>query len=242
MKLTNLEVFNFKGAFRGMRNPMNSWDKSDSDFIYNTVLLGPNDIKLAQRLIRAGGEHRKFLRQILVSFDLTAPLYFWKEFDTYKVGTVANSTSTMHKLASTPITLNCFEIDDYEPGLIYLEGIDDRGDYPFDYHLCVSDVVGTDGYSTYDEPTIIQFLEELRQKYLETKDKAYWKELIRWLPESWLQTRTITMNYENILNVIHQRSNHKLSEWNWLVEQFKELPYAYELLFFTLEENNNETN
>lgn len=238
MKLENLEVFNFKGAFRGMRNPMNSWDKSDSDFLNGVELLGPADIALAQKLIRAGGEHRKFLRQIIVSFDLTAPLYLWKEFDTYKVGTVANSTSTMHKLASTPITLDCFEIDDYEPGLIYLEGTDDRGDYPFDYHLCVSDVVGTDGYSTYDEPTIIQFLEELRQKYLETKDKAYWKELIRWLPESWLQTRTITMNYENILSIIHQRYNHKLSEWRWLINKFKEeLPYAYELLFFTLEEN-----
>ena len=238
MKLENLEVFNFKGAFRGMRNPMNSWDKSDSDFLNGVELLGPADIALAQKLIRAGGEHRKFLRQIIVSFDLTAPLYLWKEFDTYKVGTVANSTSTMHKLASTPITLDCFEIDDYEPGLIYLEGTDDRGDYPFDYHLCVNDVVGIDGYSTYDEPTIIQFLEELRQKYLETKDKAYWKELIRWLPESWLQTRTITMNYENILNLIHQRHNHKLTEWQWLVEKFRNnLPYSYELLFFTLEEN-----
>ena len=131
-----------------------------------------------------------------------------------------------------------FEIDDYEPGLIYLEGTDDRGDYPFDYHLCISDMVGTDGYSTYDEPTIIQFLEELRQKYLETKDKAYWKELIRWLPESWLQTRTITMNYENVLALIHQRHDHKLSEWRWLIDKFnKELPYAYELLFFTLEES-----
>jgi len=238
MKLENLEVFNFKGAFRGMRNPMNSWDKSDSDFLNGVELLGPADIALAQKLIRAGGEHRKFLRQIIVSFDLTAPLYLWKEFDTYKVGTVANSTSTMHKLASTPITLDCFEIDDYEPGLIYLEGTDDRGDYPFDYHLCVNDVVGTDEYSTHDEPTIIQFLEKLRQKYLETKDKAYWKELIRWLPESWLQTRTITMNYENILNLIHQRHNHKLTEWQWLVEKFRNnLPYSYELLFFTLEEN-----
>lgn len=238
MKLKNLVTFNFENAFRGMRNPMNSWDKSDSDFLHGVELLGQNDIKLAQKLIRAGNEHRKFLRQIIVSFDLTAPLYFWKEFDTYKVGTVANSTSTMHKLATTPITLECFEIDDYEPGLIYLEGTDDRGDHPFDYHLCVSDMVGTDGYSTYDEPTIIQFLEELRQKYLETKDKAYWKELIRWLPESWLQTRTITMSYENVLALIHQRHDHKLSEWRWLIDKFnKELPYAYELLFFTLEEN-----
>lgn len=293
MKIINLEVFNFKGAFRGMRNPMNSWDKSDSIFemldaddaddfysevaynwaeqegkadnqeviekymdwlnnvghlrwadytsyIQDIALLGPKDLQLAQKLIRAGGEHRKFLRQIIVSFDLTAPLYFWKEFDTYKIGTIANSTSTMHKLASTPITLDCFEIDDYEPDLVYLEGVDDRGDHPFDYKLCISDMVNTTGFNTYDEPTIIQFLEELRLKFLETHDKRYWKELIRWLPESWLQTRTITMNYENILNIIHQRHNHKLSEWRWLVKQFKkQLPYAYELLFFTLEDKND---
>ena len=239
MKITNLKAFNFEGAFRGMRNPMNSWNKSDSIFSL-ACIIGPKDLELAQKLIRAGGEHRKFLRQIIVSFDLTAPLYFWKEFDTYKIGTVANSTSTMHKLASTPITLDCFEIDDYEPDLVYLEGVDDRGDHPFDYKLCINDMVNTAGFNTYDEPTIIQFLEELRLKFLETHDKRYWKELIRWLPESWLQTRTITMNYENILNIIHQRHNHKLSEWRWLVKQFKEqLPYANELLFFTLEDKND---
>lgn len=147
----------------------------------------------------------------------------------------------MHKIASTPITLDCFETDDYEPELIYLEGVDDNGDYPFNYHLCVSDLVGTDSLNSYYEPTIIQFLEELRLKYLETGNKAYWKELVRWLPESWLQTRTITMNYENILNLIHQRHNHKLSEWQWLVNKFKEeLPYAYELLFFTLDKRVKE--
>ena len=223
MKLTNLKAFNFEGAIRGMRNPMNSWNKSDSSFFYDTILLGPNDIQLAQKLIKAGGEHRKFLRQIFVSFDLTAPLYFWKEFDTYKVGTAANSTSTMHKLASTPITLNCFETDDYNKEWLKDTGIEATCD-------------------TWVEGNIIYFLEILRQKYNETKDKRYWKELIRWLPESWLQTRTITMNYENVLNIIHQRSNHKLSEWNWLIEQFKDLPYSYDLLFFTLKETENETN
>lgn len=294
MKITNLQVFNFEGAFRGMRNPMNSWNKSDScfdiyyaddaedslyeiaynwaenenpenpstdlvekysDWLYSIcqlryanytsyiedmALLGPNDLKLAQTLICAGSEHRKFLRQIIVSFDLTAPLYFWKEFDTYKIGTVANSTSTMHKLASTPITLDCFEIDDYEPDLIYLKGIDDHGDNPYKYELCISDTVEDGDLNSYYEPTIIRFLEDLRQAYLKTNDKRYWKELIRWLPESWLQTRTITMNYENILNIIHQRHNHKLSEWRWLVKQFKEqLPYANELLFFTLEDKDD---
>ena len=242
MKIENLEVFNFKGAFRGMRNPMNSWDKSDSFFgdSLNVVELGESDLRLAQRLIRAGGEHRKFLRQIIVSFDLTAPLYFWKEFDTYKVGTVANSTSTMHKLASTPITLECFETDDYDPNLVYLSGVDDSGDSMFSYNMQVKDIVESEGFNSYYEPTIIQFLEELRQKYNKTKDKRYWKELIRWLPESWLQTRTITMNYENILNIIYQRQNHKLTEWHYVINYFKKnLPYVNELLLF-LEGDKNE--
>ena len=232
MKIENLQAFNFEGAFRGMRNPMNSWKNSDSIFSDNKhFILGECDLRLAQRLIRAGGEHRKFLRQIIVSFDLTAPLYFWKEFDTYKIGTVANSTSTMHKLASTPITLDCFETDDYEPDLVYLSGVDDSGDYSYKYDMQIKDMVESDGLNTYYEPSIIQFLEELRRKYNETKDKKYWKELIRWLPESWLQTRTITMNYENVLNIIYQRKNHKLTEWDWLIEQFKQLPYSKELLF-----------
>lgn len=225
MKLENLEVFNFKGAFRGMRNPMNSWDKSDSDFLNGVELLGPADIALAQKLIRAGGEHRKFLRQIIVSFDLTAPLYLWKEFDTYKVGTVANSTSTMHKLASTEITKECFEFDDDQLNVIVASGsVPHGGEYELVYYDYIDD--------------IIDMCENLRQLYNETKDKKYWRMLIQLLPESWLQTRTITMNYENILNLIHQRHNHKLTEWQWLVEKFrKDLPYSYELLFFTLEEN-----
>ena len=142
----------------------------------------------------------------------------------------------MHKLSTTPITMECFETDDYQPDLVYLTGIDDRGDSPFHYDMCIKDMVEVNGLNSYDEPTIIGFLEDLRLKYLETKDKRYWKELIRWLPESWLQTRTITMNYENILNVIHQRKNHKLSEWHYLIEQFKNLPYAKELLFLNEEE------
>lgn len=233
MKLENLKVYNFDGALRGMRNPMNSWDRSDSKFD-DEVNIGENDLSLARRLIRLGSEHRKFLRQIIICFDLEAPLYFWKEFDTYKVGTVSNSTSTMHKLASTPITLDCFETDDYEPNLTYLTGIDSSGDYMFSYHLTVRDMVESEGQglNTYYEPTIIQFLEELRVKYNETNDKRYWKELIRWLPESWLQKRTITMDYENAFNIINQRKNHKLSEWHFLVTKFKELlPYSEELLF-----------
>lgn len=204
MKFENTEVFNFAGAFRGMRNPMNSWDKSDSGeeleehfgYSINKYIIGKNDLELAQRLIKAGSEHRKFLRQIFVSVDITAPLFFFKEMDTYKVGTVANSTSTMHKLASTPITKDCFEC---------------------------SDLMWTD---------VIERLEETRQRYLRTKNKDDWKELIVNLPESWLQKRTITMNYENILNMVRQRRNHKLTEWSKsFIEWAKTLPYAEELIF-----------
>ena len=170
MKFENTEVFNFQGAFRGMRNPMSSWDKSDSGeeceehFGYSLCkyIIGKNDLELAQRLIKAGSEHRKFLRQIFVSVDITAPLFFFKEMDTYKVGTVANSTSTMHKLASTPITKECFEMDDYETELRKIN-----------LPLIWSGLIFN--------------LETLRKLYNETKDKRYWKELIRLLPESWLQ-------------------------------------------------------
>ena len=186
-----------------MRNPMESWDRSDSDYIEQDGVIiygiGEDDLILAQKLIKAGSEHRKFMRQIFVSVDITAPLYWWKEFDTYKVGTVVNSTSTMHKLASTPITLDCFEMDDFED--VY-------------------------SYKALKEATLISWwdltieeLELLRQKYNEVmKNKKHleeikefeeakkaqamarkcWKELIRLLPESWLQKRTVTMNYENI--------------------------------------------
>ena len=208
-----------------MRNPKNSWDKADSG--YKTIenrcygmfgytetetkfVIGQNDLKLAQALIKAGSEHRKFMRQIFVSVDITAPLYWWKEFDTYKVGTVANSTSTMHKLASTPITIDCFEMDDFEN----LEDLE----YPF-AHVW--------------EHTINN-CEILRQKYNATKDKRYWKELIRLLPESWLQKRTVTMDYENLLAMCSkgQRRFHKLTEWSKsFIEWARSLPYAQELIF-----------
>lgn len=215
MKFENTEVFNFEGALRGMRNPLNSWDKGDSGYIdrrfNDQFYIGENDLDLAQRLIKAGSEHRKFLRQIFVSVDITAPLYWWKEFDTYKVGTVANSTSTMHKLASTPITEECFEMGDFE-----------------DFDLETEDMIFP-LKSTWVELT--SDLEFCRQKYNETKDKRYWKELIRLLPESWLQKRTITMNYENILNMYRQRKHHKLTEWSKsFCDWIKTLPYAEELL------------
>ena len=219
MKFENTEVWGFKHALRGMRNPLESWDKSDTFINGNCgtdcscencsqtegIEIGERDLFLMQKLIKAGSEHRKFLRQIFVSVDITAPLYWWKEFDTYKVGTVSNSTSTMHKLASTPITTYCFEMGNFED-------------------LRLFDI------STVWE-TLIFDLERLRKLYNETKDKQYWKELIRLLPESWLQKRTITMNYENILNMYQQRKYHKLTEWSKsFCDWVKTLPYAEELI------------
>lgn len=239
MKFENTEVWGFEHAIRGMRNPLNSWDKSDScyltineiaghpcnDGLQKEFVIGENDLKLMQKLIRAGSEHRKFLRQIFVSVDITAPLYWWKEFDTYKIGTTANSTSTMHKLASTPITLECFETDDFNDELLIQQ-------YPNGNRKPFEDALR---YSIYD---LIYVLERLRVKYLETKDKKYWKELIRWLPESWIQKRTITMNYENLLMMYRQRKSHKLNEWSGLdnselpnyISWIKSLPYADELI------------
>ena len=178
--------------------------------------MGENDKDLAQRMIKAGTPNDKFLRQIFVSVDITAPLYWWKEMDTYKVGTTANSTSTMHKLASTPITKECFEIDDYNGDLLMYE----REPYDFDQYL--------------DEiwESHINDCETLRTRYLKTKDIRYWKELIRMLPESWLQTRQWTANYSVLRNIIHWRKGHKLTEWNSFIEWCHTLPYAEELLFF----------
>ena len=220
-----------------MRNPKNSWDKSDSTFNKDEeIYIGKNDMKLAKTLIKAGSEHRKFMRQIFVSVDITAPLYWWKEFDTYKIGTTANSTSTMHKLATTPITLNCFETDDFNNSLECLEVYD-------------SDIKVDNSTIEFEWIALINLLENLRLKYLETKNKRYWKELIRLLPESWLQTRTVTMTYENILAMCGkgQRRFHKLNEWSGqdnpnvpnFISWARTLPYAQELIFIDeLEEKN----
>lgn len=219
MRFEDTSVYNIYNAILGARNPMNSWNKSDSVFkgyngtIENTV-IGENDLKLLQSLIKAGSEHRKFMRQIGVSVIITAPLYWWKEFDTYKVGTVSNSTSTMHKLASTPITKECFEMDDFEN------------------FMSEKTLMGNDINNEGIWFILINYLEWLRQKYNETKDKRYWKELIRLLPESYLQKRTITMNYENLLSMVKQRRNHKLIEWSVaFILWAKSLPYADKLIF-----------
>lgn len=239
MNFENTKVMNFEGALHGMRNPKESWGLSDTQMqvvpdtheCFNPMLavgqshygliinIGPKDMKLAQNLIHGGSEHRKFLRQILVSVDITAPLYWWKEFDTYKVGTTANSTSTMHKLTSKPITFDSFETDDYNNTTgMYIKNIND----------------------------ILEFCESLRRKYVETNDKRYWKELVRWLPESWLQTRTVTLNYENLFAMYHQRKNHKLNEWSGkddptcknFVAWLRTLPYSKEFIWGIQEEEN----
>lgn len=225
MKFEHTEVWGFRHAIRGMRNPMKSWNRSDSCFSFDNdlVSIGNDDMRLMKLLIKAGPADRKFLRQIFVSVDIEAPLYWWKEFDTYKVGTVANSESTMHKLATTPITLKCFEMDD------------------------AKDVRITNNIKVSSWAAItVKMLEKLRLKYLETKDVRYWKELIRWLPESWLQKRTVTMSYENIRNMIAQRKNHKLNEWSGKTDLCQEnfikwahsLPYSSSLLF---DENPDDT-
>ena len=230
MKFEKTDVWGFKHSLRGMRNPMNSWNKSDSGYaikdyelhdgeekiIYdkNKFGIGSKDIDLMQRLIKGGPEHRKFMRQIIVSVDITAPLYWFKEFDTYKIGTTANSTSTMHKLASKPITIEDFEMDDFKRVKIF-----DREPFnPDDY---------TDEIWDY----IIDICETLRQRYIETKDKRYWKELIRLLPEGYLQTRTVTMNYENLYSIVRQRKGHKLTEWSQFIDWVHTLPYSSELIF-----------
>lgn len=181
--------------------------------------LGKNDLDLAQRMIKAGTPNDKFLRQIFVSVDITAPLYWWKEMDTYKVGTTANSTSTMHKLASTPITLDCFEMDDFNSDIYdcFENENGERIEKPFE--------------TVYIKPWIME-LEYLRKNYLETKDIRYWKELIRWLPESWLQTRTWTANYSTLRNIYHWRKDHKLTEWHQFCDWIKTLPYADNLIVF----------
>lgn len=206
MKFENAEVFNIKGALRGMRNPKASWILSDSDYdSKGSYIIGEKDMELCQKLIKAGDEHSKFLRQIFVSVDITAPIYWWKEFDTYKVGTVSNSTSTMHKLASDPIIKDRFEISDEQ------------------------DVLG----SCEESQKFLNFLERLRLNFVETNNKAAWKELIRWLPESFLQTRTITMNYANLRNIYQQRCArpHKLTEWSVDFMKFvRSLPYAKEFI------------
>ena len=201
IKFNNTAVMNFENAMRGARNPLNSWNRMDSFYDeQGNFIMGPNDLNLAQRLARAGSDHRKFIRQIFVSVDFTAPLYWWKEYDTYKVATVANSTSTMHKIASKPFTL-----DDFSH-----ERMNTQAQEALAHTVTV--------------------LEDLRKDYLETKDKETWYSMIQLLPSSYHQMRTCTLNYETLMNIYYARRNHKLDEWHTVCDWIASLPYAKELI------------
>lgn len=275
LKFEETKVYNFEGAFRGMRNPKNSWHLSDSVFgvrnlrdwgfdelngsaerwtiqdgyspgdksfeerlsereewlkengflylnpiqqIAEVAYIGPKDMKLAQTLIRGGSEHRKFLRQIFVCVDITGPLFWWKEADTYKVSTVANSTSTMHKITSAPITKDNFKFDES------LFALPMKKDSVNIFEGVVDSIVDT--------------CEQLRKMFLETNDTRYWKALIELLPESWMQKRTLTLNYETLMSIYHQRKGHKLTEWREdFIGWIQSLPYAKELIMFEDFEN-----
>lgn len=217
IKIENISTWGFEHAIRGMRNPMNSWNASDSEYgcSYDKCYLcigneecpdfnknynvGNNDIGLMQRLYKAGTEHRKYLRQIFVSMDITAPLYWWKEFDTYKIGTVSNSCSTMHKIHAKE-----FELDDFSHDHLKHSGLDVLFN-------------------------IILHLNIYRLKYIKNNDKDDWWQLIQLLPSSYNQKRTVTMNYENVMNIIGQRKNHKLDEWRNFVEILEKLDYVKEI-------------
>ena len=230
IKIENIDVYGFESAIRGMRNPMNSWDRSDSHVclcdlgIGDCVMceedhepaiecndgkfgycVGKNDLDLMKRLFKGGTEHRKYMRMINVTMDITAPLYWWKEFDTYKVGTVANSCSTMHKIHAKEFTL-----DDFSHEHLFNEW---------------------DGYEYFTTLNIIiDALNSARECYLETKNKDYWWQMIQLLPTSYNQRRTVQMNYEVCVNIIRQRQNHKLDEWHVMVDELLNLPYMKEIM------------
>lgn len=201
LKLERTSVMNLENAMRGARNPMNSWAKSDSAYDEaGNYILGENDLALARKLCRAGSDHRKFVRQILVSVDITAPLYWWKEFDTYKVATVANSTSTMHKIHAKPFELADFSVDKLSDGALA-------------------------AFRTY-----MDYMEATRRRFVETKDKRDWYDLIQLLPSSYNQLRTVTMNYETLINIYYARRAHKLDEWHVFCDWIRTLPYADDLI------------
>ena len=205
ISFNNISVMNFENAIRGARNPLNSWARSDSYYDdKGFYVLGENDLSLAKRLCTAGSDHRKFIRMIIVSIDITAPLYWWKEYDTYKVGTVANSTSTMHKIQAKEFTLDDFSHD----------------------HLTDE---ATNALNSY-----IKVIENARLKFLETKDKKYWYDMIQLLPSSYNQMRTCTLNYETLMNIYNSRRNHKLDEWHDFCAMIEQLPYAKDLIVDTV--------
>lgn len=201
IQIERTSVMNLENAVRGMRNPLASWEKSDSFYdSEGDFVLGEADVSLGHRLAVSGGDHRKFLRQIFVSVDITAPLYWWKEYDTYKVGTVANSTSTMHKIHARPFSRADFSCDRMSETAL----------------ACLDQVIAV--------------LETQRQRFLETKERAYWDDMIQLLPSSYNQMRTCTLNYENLINIYYARRNHKLPEWHTLCDWILTLPYACEFI------------
>ena len=203
LTLKNTSVMNFENAIRGARNPMNSWGRMDSHTEPDgSFVFGPNDLDLAMRLAKAGSDHRKYLRMIFVSVDVTAPLYWWKEYDTYKVATVANSTSTMHKIHSKPFSMDDFSCD----------------------HM-------TDGTKKFME-TVVAELENIRLRFKETKSKEDWYDMIQLLPSSYNHMRTCTFNYETLINIYRARKNHKLAEWHTFCDWIETLPYAEQLITF----------
>ncbi len=207
IKIERVSVMNFENAIRGARNPLNSWSKSDSYYdAQGNYVLGENDLTLAKKLAKAGSDHRKYLRQIFVSVDITAPLYWWKEYDTYKVATVANSTSTMHKIHSKEF---------------------ERADFSCDR-------MSENALKVLDN--VIEYLEEARLKYIETKDKVYWHDMIQLLPSSYNQMRTCTFNYETLINIYYARRTHKLNEWHVMCDWIMSLPYAKDIIAVKEEE------
>lgn len=204
IKVENIDVWGFEHAIRGMRNPMNSWEKSDSNFDLNGVhfSIGENDLALMKRLYKAGSEHRKYLRQVFVSMDIVCNHVFWAEFDTYKVGVTRNSCSKMHK-----IHVKGFSADDFSH-----EGIDE---------------VGGIAYEHFEET--IKVLEHLRNAFNNTNEKKYWRAMIELLPMGYNLKATVTMNYENVVTIIKQRTGHKLNEWNEFVDILRKLPYVAEI-------------
>lgn len=205
IEVSNVDVYGWEAAIRGMRNPMNSWYRADSTFWNKTkgstvMVLGENDLNLMKNLTVAGPEHRKFLRMIHVSMDIVAPLYWWKEYDTYKVGTVANSCSTMHTIHAKEFAAADFSCEKMHDDTLTI--------------LLMT----------------IKVLNNLRNRYIETKDKDVWYQMIQLLPSSYNQLRTVDFSYETAINMIHQRKNHKLDEWRKFVDILKDLPYMKELL------------
>lgn len=224
IELTKTEVLGWEHAIRGMRNPMNSWNKTDSDWYFVEdqsiinpndevkFILGSNDKDLMIRLRNAGTDHRKFMRMLTVYVDINAPLYWWKEFDTYKVGTVANSCSTMHKIHAKEFSLNDFSHEHLFDGIENVEGTNDLEYYE---------------NSTLALDYIVKVLNYYRDRFIETNDKRFWWQMIQLLPTSYNQKRTVMLNYEVLANIYKSRKNHKLDEWHTFCDWIEELPYSF---------------